>query len=490
MIGMKPGFPELKAGFDNAVSTTTPSSAFGTFSPERGRRDRYQNVVLPIAPSHRAERFFLDYTFFSPAQVVFGWGRRTELPRLAMAWGRRVFFISGSRTLERAGIIDSLAHSLTSAGLTVIRFTAPAHEPEVADVDALTQELLTHQPTAADVIIAVGGGSTIDLTKAVAAMATNLKPGFSSGKPRFIPRSPHSPSADVRHSESAVYEGGESPAYQSLSRALSVINFLEGVGKGLKIERPPLPMIAVPTTAGTGTEATKNAVISSYDPPFKKSLRSDLMVPRCVLIDPELTVSLPPTITAYTGMDAITQLIESYVSRRAAPIPRALCEHGLELALLAIRQAVSDGGDRSAREAMSHAAFLSGLALANSGLGLAHGIAAALGVHCRVPHGLACAVMLPQALRANRSVSEADLARLSRHVLPNPGLSDSAAAETLINEIESMCRDVKIPNRLRELGVEREQIPQLVIGSHGNSLSGNPREISDAELRDILEAMW
>ncbi|HUQ69266.1 MAG TPA: iron-containing alcohol dehydrogenase, partial [Planctomycetaceae bacterium] len=361
--------------------------------------------------------------------------------------GRRVFFVSGSRTLERLGIIDALVESLHSAGLPAIRFTSPAQEPEVADVDGLTREILSHDPTATDVVIAVGGGSAIDLAKAAAAMATNL-------------------------------------------HGNSVLDFLEGVGRGLRIEQPPLPMIAVPTTAGTGSEATKNAVISSYDPPFKKSLRSDLMIPRCVLIDPELTVSLPPLITAYTGMDAITQLIESYVSRRSAPIPRALCEHGLEIALPAIRRAVANGSDRSACEAMSHAAYLSGLALANSGLGLAHGVAAALGVHCRVPHGLACAVMLPAALRFNLPVCQTELARLARRVMPVSPLDDAGAAELFIREIDSLCRTVNIPTRLRDIGVLSGQIPQLVVGSHGNSLSGNPRDISDAELLNLLEAMW
>lgn len=389
----------------------------------------------------------MNYTFLTPQQVLFGWGRRTELPTLAARFGRRAFFISGSRTLEQNGIIESLIDGLQFAAIEVVQFSAPSREPEVADVDTLTSELLTHHPCSTDLIIAVGGGSAIDLAKAVAALATN------------------------RHGS-------------------SVQEFLEGVGTGLTIDQNPLPMIAVPTTSGTGTEATKNAVISSYDPPFKKSLRSERMVPRAVLIDPELTISLPPTTTAYTGMDAITQLIESYVSRRSAPIPRALCEQGLELALPAIRRVVADGRDRPAREAMSHAAFLSGLALANSGLGLAHGVAAALGVHCRVPHGLACAVMLPPALRLNARIRQADLARLARRTLGFSIASDEQAAYKFIEQIAALCREVAIPARLRDLGVRQDQISELVNSSHGNSLSGNPRDVSDAELHDLLETLW
>jgi alcohol dehydrogenase class IV len=162
----------------------------------------------------------------------------------------------------------------------------------------------------------------------------------------------------------------------------------------------------------------------------------------------------------------------------------------LELALPAIRRVVADGNDRSAREAMSHAAFLSGLALANSGLGLAHGVAAALGVHYRVPHGLACAAMLPAALRFNRLVREADLARLARRTLGVAESDDGRAAFAFIQQIETLCREVRIPTRLRDLAVRQEELSELVTSSRGNSLSGNPRDVSDEELRQLLENMW
>jgi alcohol dehydrogenase len=243
----------------------------------------------------------------------------------------------------------------------------------------------------------------------------------------------------------------------------------------------------MPTTAGTGSEATKNAVISSYDPPFKKSLRSESMVPQIVLIDPELSVSVPPSVTAHTGMDAITQLIESYLSRRAQPIPQALCLQGLELALPAIVDAVENGRLRQPRECMAQAALLSGMALANSGLGLAHGVAAALGVHCRVPHGLACAVMLPVALEVNRDVCQAELAKLAS-LLPRRALSsEAAAADAFIEHIREIGRRLQIPSRLSELGVTREQLPDIVGSSRGNSMNGNPRDVTDGELSRILE---
>jgi alcohol dehydrogenase class IV len=388
-----------------------------------------------------------SYTFFSPPQIVFGWGRRAEVGPLAATLGRRVWLLSGSRTLERNGTIDAVAESLATAGLSVLRSTAPNREPEVADVDALTNDWRSRGATVGDSVVAIGGGSTLDLAKAAAAMVPNR-------------------------------------------RGDTVQNYLEGVGRGYQITEPPLPLLALPTTAGTGTEATKNAVISSYAPAFKKSLRSDRMVPRIVLVDPELTVSVPADITAFTGMDAITQLLESYLSKRAAPIPRALCLQGLQLAWPALPRAVRDGRDRAAREAMSHAALLSGLALANSGLGVAHGVAAALGVHCRVPHGLACAVMLPAALRVNQMVRQAEMAELAALLLQRSWPTSSAAASALIDAVETLCRDVGIPTRLRDLGVQREQIAELVPSSHGNSLNGNPRALSDDELRDLLETLW
>lgn len=400
----------------------------------------------------------VPYDFFAPNRIVFGWGRRTEIGSLAKSLGSRAFVVSGSRTLEANGTIDELCCSMLSAGVTTERLSTQTREPEVADVDAAVERLLSLGVRDGDCVIAIGGGSAIDLAKAVAALATN------------------------RHGD-------------------SVKDFLEGVGRGLKIERPPLPLLAMPTTAGTGTEATKNAVISSFDPPFKKSLRSDLMVPKIVLVDPELTVSLPRDITAHTGMDAITQLIESLISRRAKPIPRALCWQGLELALPAMFELSRDLTNRAAREAMSHAAMLSGIALANSGLGFAHGVAAALGVHTKVPHGLACAAMLPSALQLNRDVAKADFALIGRQcglwLRDEQGLpsfdgqcSDDAAVKHFQAVIHTLNERLGIPQQLSALGVRREQLPALAKGSRGNSMDGNPCDVSDAELLAILERVW
>jgi alcohol dehydrogenase class IV len=251
-------------------------------------------------------------------------------------------------------------------------------------------------------------------------------------------------------------------------------------------------MLAIPTTAGTGSECTRNAVISSNPgetPGFKKSLRADSMVPRIALVDPEVTVSLPADLTARTGMDAITQLIEARLSCRARPIPSALAAEGLAQALPGIERAVADPTDQAARCAMSHAAYLSGIALANSGLGVAHGVAAALGIVAGVPHGLACAVLLPVALEANRQVRTREVAEFGRLLRAQPFACDAEAAEWAPAGVRELNARLGIPATLGALGVRAEQLPELVRQSHGNSLSGNPRPIPDDELGAILEAL-
>jgi alcohol dehydrogenase len=388
----------------------------------------------------------MDYEFFSPEHIRFGWGLRAEAGKIAARLGRRAFLICGSKTLERQGTLGEMEQSLESAGIEVVELAAISREPEVADVNEAVEMLLTHRLGPGDFVLAIGGGSAIDLAKAVSALATNRQ--------------------------------GD-----------SVQDYLEGVGRGLSIDQEPLPLMVLPTTAGTGSEATKNAVISSYDPPFKKSLRSPRMVPDAVLIDPELSASVPPLTTAYTGMDAITQLIESYLSRRAKPIPDALCLAGLKNAVPALAEAVRDGKSRGARETLSHAALLSGMALANSGLGMAHGVAAALGVHCRVPHGLACAIMLPTALRINADVCADRLPALASALTGKPIDDPKAARRICLDTIEALAEEIGIPTKLSEVGVTADQIPALVHSSRGNSMNCNPRDLSDQELHTILEEM-
>jgi len=389
----------------------------------------------------------IAYDFHAPQRIVFGWGRRRQVGALAKTLGRRGLLVCGAPALAESGALAEIAAAAEAEGVEIVPLETIVHEPLVVDVDRVSARVRQIGVARGDFLLAVGGGAAIDMAKAVAAIVTNH----------------------------------ESP---------TVKDYLENVGRDLKLVEDPLPILAMPTTAGTGAEATRNAVISSYDPPFKKSLRSEKIMPRIVLLDPELTVTVPPAVTAASGMDAITQLIESFISRKAQPIPRALCREGLRQAVPAIVEAVENPTSRPAREKMAHAALLSGMALANSGLGMAHGVAAALGVHCRVAHGLACAVMLPVALRVNRPACEADLARIAHLVL---GKKASAApggpVDALIEAIETICKRIGIPRRLSQLGVTGEQIPAIVQSSRGSSMSGNPRELSDAELTEVLEGI-
>jgi alcohol dehydrogenase class IV len=389
----------------------------------------------------------LFYDFAAPPKIVFGWGRRREVGLLGRTLGRRAMILSGLPPTAAADVLGEIRELLFAQDIESTLVETIRHEPEVQDVDRVAAEFRGNAAGRGCFLLAIGGGAAIDLAKAAAVVATNR----------------------------------QSP---------TVADYLENVGRGLKIVEPPLPVLAMPTTAGTGAEATRNAVISSYDPPFKKSLRDDRILPRIALIDPELTVSLPPLETAASGMDAITQLIESYISKKAQPIPQALAVQGLLLAAPAIAEAVENGRSRSARERMSHAALLSGMALANSGLGLAHGVAPALGIHCRVGHGMACAVMLPSALRINRDVRQAELASLARLVYGvSPAAADREAVDLFIEKIEALCRRVGVPPRLADLGVRHDQIPALVKSSRGQSMSGNPRDVSDAELTLLLEKL-
>lgn len=387
----------------------------------------------------------LSYEFTAPRKIIFGWGRRREVGTPGRSLGRRCLIVCGAQALMESGVIGEIESALLAADVQSIGVELAEREPEVVDVDRAAARLRSSAKPC-DFVLAIGGGAAIDLGKAVAAMAVNA----------------------------------ESP---------TVKDYLEGVGQGLKLVREPLPLLAMPTTAGTGAEATKNAVISSYDPAFKKSLRDDRLMPRIALVDPELTITAPPAVTAASGMDAITQLIESYLSRKAQPIPQSLALEGLRLALPAIAEAVENPTSREARERMSHAALVSGMCLANSGLGMAHGVAAALGVHARVPHGAACALMLPTALRVNRHVRQRELVRLAGLLHDSSPVSPEEAVDHLIASIETLCRRVGVPRKLSDVGVTRQQIPAIVASSRGASMSGNPRELSDEELSDILEGL-
>jgi len=271
--------------------------------------------------------------------------------------------------------------------------------------------------------------------------------------------------------------------------AYPVCDYLEGVGVDRKFTHNPLPFIAVPTTAGTGTEATKNAVISSQADGFKKSLRDRRMMAKVALISPELTCGVPSQITAYTGFDAITQLIEAYTTKNAQPVTDALALRGLTAAQ-ALRTAYRDGQDLAAREAMALAAYLSGLCLANAGLGAAHGIAAGLGSVADIPHGLACALALPVVMAVNLPVAAPRYAVIATALTSKMYADANVGAQAALDEIRALYADLQLPHaaQLPALtGVlDDANLPDLAHRCHGNSLRGNPQPLDDDTLIAIL----
>ncbi len=383
-------------------------------------------------------RVFMNFSFYTANEIVFGAGKIAELPQIALRFGRKVFLCVRGQSVVSTGMLEKVKQSLTDNRMAVLVHHPSDSEPTVAQVDQGVDMARHFQP---DVIIGLGGGSTMDTAKAIAIMLTH------SG---------------------------------------SVAEFLEGVGVR-KIDRPGIPFIAVPTTAGTGAEVTKNAVISDHAQKYKKSMRSNHMLARVALLDPELTFSLPASITAETGMDAFTQLIESYISNKAQPIPQALALAGVSLVDVHLRTAVRHGRDGEAREAMMLASLLSGICLANSGLGAVHGIAAALGAVCEIAHGRACAVLLPYVLEFNLPACISAYSRLYAQLSDFSVDSELAAAEAFVSRIERLTREIGIAHSFSPAEVAADKIPELITASFGSSMSGNPVPMQERDVEKILK---
>lgn len=288
----------------------------------------------------------MAFEFATATRIRFGAGTRHELAAAAASmWRARALVVRGSDP----GRVAPLIEAMKAAGVTPIPVTV-AGEPEVGTV---RQALALAREHDCGLVVAIGGGSVLDAGKAVAAL---------------------------------LAQGGD------------LLDYLEVVGRGQPLMEVSVPMIAVPTTAGTGSEVTRNAVLTSPEHRVKASLRSLGMLPRLAIVDPELTLGLPPAVTAACGMDALTQLIEPYVSPRANPMTDLFCVEGMRVAAGALPRVWSNPEDLEARTGMAWASLLGGLALANAGLGAVHGIAAPLGGMFRLPHGAACAAVLPLSL--------------------------------------------------------------------------------------------
>jgi alcohol dehydrogenase class IV len=380
------------------------------------------------------------FEFATATRVVFGPGSLRELGPLAASLGRRALLVTG-RTPGRA---EAARQSLASAGVSTIAASVIG-EPTVEDARR-GAELARSE--GADLVVACGGGSAIDAGKAVAALLGN---------------------------------GGDP------------LDYLEVVGRGLPITRPAAPFVAIPTTAGTGSEVTRNAVLSSPEHRVKASLRSPLMLPRAAIVDPDLLFGLPAHVLAASGLDAFAQLVEPFVSVRANPLVDALCREGLARSARSLRRAYEGDLSEAVRVDLALASLFGGLALANAGLGAVHGIAAPVGGAFDAPHGATCAALLPAVLRVN-------LAALEQRRPESPALGryreiaaivtgrPAAEARDGVEWVETLVRALGIPG-LSRWGACASDVPALVAKARAaSSMKGNPVELDEAELARIMTA--
>jgi alcohol dehydrogenase class IV len=381
------------------------------------------------------------FEFYTAARIVFAEGALGRLEQLASGLGGgRCLLIVGADSAARSGLLTRL-----SALLEVGAIVRCGGEPSVVDIDLAVQKA---RQAGCQLVVAAGGGSVLDCGKAVSGLLTN--PG-------------------------------------------SVLDYLEGVGRGQQITQPAAPLIAIPTTAGTGSEVTKNAVISGEG--FKKSIRSPLLIPRIALVDPELTISLPAKQTAACGMDALTQLIESYLSIGANPLSDALALDGIRRAGEALWRVYKQPGDRKARHDMALASLLGGICLANAGLGAVHGFASPLGAFFPIPHGVACAALLPQTIKMNLEASRgrpegtrifARFAQVAETLCEQSFEKTEQAVEVGLSFLFDLQRDLEIP-RLSAYGLDSSDARRKVVeNARGSSMKFNPITLSDAQLDSVL----
>jgi alcohol dehydrogenase class IV len=373
-----------------------------------------------------------------PADVRFGAGRVSEVPAALAALGAsRVLVVTG-RTTSRADAIRSM---LTKAGIASIAYGVEA-EPSI---ERVRDAVAAAAEAGCNAVLGFGGGSALDVAKAVAVLATS----------------------------------GTDP-----------IDHLEVIGAGRPIERAGLPCVAVPTTAGTGSEVTRNSVLSGDG--VKASLRSPLMLPKVAVVDPDLLTGVPRETIAASGMDALSQLIEPLLSRRANPLTDALARDGIRRSARSLRRAYEEGmQDPSVREDLASASLFSGICLANSGLGVVHGIAAAAGARLSAPHGAVCAAVLAAATEINlralrdRAPDHAALSRLGELATLLTGRSD-ASPEQAITWLEGLTTALSIPG-LASYGLDPDGIDAVVtVAQKASSMRGNPIELSDDEVGEIL----
>jgi len=390
----------------------------------------------------------MNFEWNIPGRIVFGRGTTSQAGRLAADFGRKALFVRDAGLSGKNGPVAAVRDSLSSERIE-IEEALVVGEPAVEAIDDLVRRIRPFQP---EVVIGLGGGSAIDTAKALSGLVAN---------------------------------GGEA------------LDYLEVIGRGLPLTRPGVPLIAVPTTAGTGAEATRNAVLTSRAHKVKASLRGAALMPRVALIDPALTDSLPPAITASTGLDALAQCLESYLALKANPATDALALEGLGRAARSLFAAYEGGDVPDARDDMALAALLSGICLTNAGLGACHGLAAALGGAFPVPHGAACGLLLPHVFSANvralaaESASHPTLAKCRRVVeILIPECEGLEGGKTLlcVDRLFELTAIMQIP-RLSSYGIEESDLPALAAAAaRSGSIKQNPVVLPESTLIDILRA--
>ena len=380
----------------------------------------------------------MRFEFATTTRIIFGPGTVKELLPAAKSVGKRALLVAGKSGRRIAEMIEQ-----SGDGFSVSEFHVSG-EPTVEVVISGLEQAKAEQ---CDLVIGAGGGSVIDAGKTIAGLMTN--PG-------------------------------------------QIYDYLEVVGSGKQLSNPSAPYIAIPTTAGTGSEATRNAVITVSDQRVKVSLRSPFLLPRLAIFDPELTYSLPPEITAASGLDALTQLIEPFLSNASNPITDAICREGIRYVSRSLRRAYEHGDDPHAREDMAIASLFGGMALANAKLGAVHGFAGPIGGMFPAPHGAICARLLPLVVGMNldamrdRAAQQPTLERfveLSRLLTSD----QNAEAEDGIKWMNELCSALKVPP-LATYGITKSDFPEIISqAKKASSMKGNPIELTDSELSGIME---
>ncbi len=374
--------------------------------------------------------------------VVFGSGARRRIGELARPFGERAFLVTGGRSLADSGELAKLEADLRHRGMTWASY-AVRGEP---DVDVVDEGARRCASAACELVVAVGGGSALDVAKAVAAVVTN---------------------------------GG------------SALDYLQDLpsGGGKALARPPLPFVAVPTTAGSGSEVTKNAVLRVPEAALKRSLRSDLMLPRVAIVDPDLSRSAPRGVLVPSALDALTHLLEGYVSRGAHPMTDVLARPGFTRSFRALSSIADGGAAAPVADDLALASLWGGMVLANAGLGAVHGLVAPLGGRFPVPHGCGCGALLAATVRVNVAALEARepghpaLARYGE--IARIALGPSAGPRDLAGALERL--RTKLGARpLAHYGVAEDALASVVQGARGGSMKTNPIVLTDAELEAIL----